>query len=638
MQITEGHTPSYVRLWLAAAVVCACAAMLLLRWVNLQVENFSRFSEMAHENQVKLLPMEPRRGLIYDRHGEPLVGSTTTYSLRVASDFASAVLGKLDILTTAIHLQPEVVKQLRSAAETRVYKGNIILREQLNEEDITNFLGWQFLFPEIVLDANLVRTYPYADSGGHVLGFVGRINAKDEERLKTDGESKAYRGAKFIGKTGVELINEAQLRGRLGSQEAQVDAHGRILRSRVIEQPVPGQDVYLTLDWGLQQLAEKLLLGERGAAVMMDIHSGELLVLASSPRFDINQFVLGISHDDWNVLNTSQEKPLIHRAIYGQYAPGSTIKPFIALSSLEKGWRELSYTYFSRGFFQLSPKHIFHDWKKGGHGEVDVGKSIIRSVNSYYYQLGHDVGIDALHEALALFGFGQETGIDLDNEKPGVLPSEQWKRDKLNDAWYPGDTVAASVGQGYMQVTPLQIARAMAMLANGGRRVQPYLVRRPRGREAVVTFAAPHLLTVQTALAAVTRPGGTAAKVGQGAAFGIAGKTGTAQVSRLRRDAAGERIKNEDLPKHLRDHAWFVGYAPVHTPQVAIAVIVENSGSGGRVAGPVVRQLLDAYMQDHLHLLPQEAVQESDIPAPAAEVEVQATQAVQDTGVQEENV
>ena len=458
--------------------------------------------------------------------------------------------------------------------------------------------------------------------GGHVLGFVGRINARDVERLKKDGKHDGYNGARFIGKTGVELINEPRLRGVLGSQEAQVDAHGRILKSRAIRQPVSGEDIYLTLDWELQMLAESLLAGESGAAVMLDIHSGELLVLASSPRFDINKFVLGISQGDWDLLNQSDGKPLIHRAIYGQYAPGSTIKPFIALSSLERGWRDLSYTYHSDGFFELTPNHIFHDWKKGGHGTVDVGKSIVRSVNSYYYQLGHDVGIDALHEALSVFGFGRETGVDLDNEKPGVMPSRKWKEDKLGDPWYPGDTVAASVGQGYVQVTPLQIARAMAMLANGGRRVQPYLVRRPRGEAPAVTFGETHLSTVQAALAAVTRPGGTASRMGRGAAFGIAGKTGTAQVSRLRLDADGERIKNEDLPKHLRDHAWFVGYAPVRAPKVAVAVIVENSGSGGRIAGPVVRELLDAFMEDH-PLPPEETEEaaggESETAAPEGE-------------------
>ena len=590
------HTPLAARLWLAALLVGGCAILLLWRWVNLQVDNFSYFSELAHENQVKLLPLQPPRGLIYDRHGTQLAGNTTIYSLQVASDFAEEVLGKIDVLKNEIDIPDTAIAKLREAVNTRVYKGNIVLREKLNEDEITRFLSWQFLFPEVVLNASLARYYPYHDGGGHVLGFVGRINVRDVERLKSERRYADYNGASFIGKTGIELINERQLRGRLGSQEAQVDAHGRILKSRLIRQPAPGDDIYLTLDWPLQQLAESLLAGERGAAVMIDIDSGAVLVLASNPRFDINKFVFGISQADWDVLNHSKDKPLIHRAIYGQYAPGSTIKPFLALASLEQGWRDLSYRYFSRGFFQLTPRHIFHDWKKGGHGEVDVTKSIVRSVNSYYYQLGYDVGIDPIHNALAVFGFGEKTGLDLDNEKPGVLPSTEWKRTRLGEAWYPGDTIAASVGQGYMQVTPLQIAAAMAMLANGGNPVRPYLaVSRPPAKQPVA-LNREYLQVVQDALAAVTKPGGTASRVGKDAPFTIAGKTGTAQVSRLQRDESGDRIKNEDLPKHLRDHAWFVGYAPAEEPRIAVAVIVENSGSGGRIAGPVVRELLDAYM------------------------------------------
>ncbi|MCH9758489.1 MAG: penicillin-binding protein 2 [Proteobacteria bacterium] len=598
--ITESTQPLITRLWLAAVIVSLCACLLLWRWTSLQVEQFSHFSELAHENQVKLLPLQPPRGLLYDRYGEQLAGNSAVYSIHVASDFAAEVIGKIDTLNDIIDISPKAIKQLRAAVKSRVYKGNIVLREKLTEAEITKFLSWQFLFPEIVLNANLARYYPYQDSGGHILGFVGRINNKDIERLKEERKYNTYNGARFIGKTGVELINEDNLRGTLGSQEARVDAHGRILASRVIKQPLPGKDLYLTVDWQLQQLGESLLAGERGAAVMLDVHSGEILVLASNPRFDINKFVFGISQSDWDVLNHSQDKPLIHRAIYGQYSPGSTIKPFLALASLQQGWRALDYEYFSRGFFKLSSRHIFHDWKKGGHGKVDVTKSIVRSVNSYYYQLGHDVGIDKIHDALSVFGFGSKTGLDLDNEKPGVLPSSEWKRTQLGETWYPGDTIAASVGQGYMQVTPLQIARAMAMLANGGKRVRPYLVQKTKTTEVTEEFDSVYLQTIQKALAAVTRPGGTAVGVGRDAPFLVAGKTGTAQVSRLQLDAQGERIKNKDLPKHLRDHAWFVGYAPADAPQVAVAVIVENSGSGGRIAGPVVRQLLDAYMAERL--------------------------------------
>lgn len=583
------------RLWVAALVAGGVALLLVLRWVSLQVGQFSHFSELAHENQVKLLPIEPSRGLIFDRHGEQLAGNSPIFSIRVASDFADEVLGRMDTLTAVVDIPPKALQMLREAERSRVYSGNIVLREKLTEAEISRFLSWQFLFPEIIFDASLARVYPHGDAGGHVLGFVGRINPDDVTRLRQLNRSADYNGATFIGKTGAELVNEDALRGRLGSQEAQVDAHGRILRSRLIVPPVPGEDLYLTIDWRLQRLAESLLAGERGAAVMMDVHSGELLALASNPRFDVNKFVFGISQEDWDALNQSDDKPLVHRAIYGQYAPGSTIKPFLALAALERGWRDWDYVYHSQGFFQLSPKHVFHDWKRGGHGQVDITKSIVRSVNSFYYQLGYEVGIDKIYDALQVFGFGEKTRVDLDNEKGGVLPSVDWKKARLDEPWYPGDTIAASVGQGYMQVTPLQLARAMAVVANGGRRVTPYLVR-PAAEAVSVRFSARALRVVREALEAVTQPGGTAARMGRGAVFGIAGKTGTAQVSRLQLDEDGERVKNKDLPKHLRDHAWFVGYAPSEAPRVAVAVIVENSGSGGVVAGPVVRALLDAYM------------------------------------------
>lgn len=587
------------RLWGLVALSVVVASVLVWRWADLQVQQYGYFAELAHENQIKVLPIEPPRGLIYDRNGATLATNKTVYSLNVESDFAGEVLGKLDTLTTAIALPPQAVRDLRDAVDQQVYKGAIILKDQLSDAEVVQFLNIQFLFPEVLLHADLVRHYPYASAAGHVLGYVGRIADADKQALAQQNKSRAYRGAKFIGKTGVELIYEQRLRGQLGSQEANVDAHGRIVARRVLKQPAPGKDVYLTLDWSLQQLAEDLLTGDSGAAVVIDIHTGALLALASSPRFDSNQFVFGIPQKRWDALNESPSKPLIHRAIYGQYAPGSTIKPFLALAALQHGWRDLDYTYHSRGTFRLTNKHIFHDWKKGGHGIVDIEKSIVRSVNTFYYKLGHDIGIDNMARGLAVFGFGKKTGVDLNGESEGVLPGSEWKQNAKGGRWYPGDTVAAAVGQGYWLVTPLQMAQAMAVLANGGVPIQPHLF---VGDTADATtsgediFASEYLQTVRAALAKVTQPGGTAWRLSQNNAYGIAGKTGTAQISRLQLDARGERIKNKDLPKHLRDHAWFVGYAPADAPQVAVAVIVEHGGSGGATAAPIVRQLLDHHL------------------------------------------
>ena len=591
------NTASSSRLWFAAFFAVILAIILIWRWNDLQVERFKHFSKLAQDNQLVVLPIEPPRGKILDRHGEVLADNNTAYRLEIASDSAANIMGKMDALTAAIAIPEKAITQLQEARKSRVYKGHIVLRENLREEEISAFLQWQFLFPEIILKAELVRHYLYADAAAHVIGHVGRLTEKDKVKIKKKGDNKRYHGAKFIGKTGVEVLQESHLRGDLGVQEANVDAHGRILANQTQKPPRRGDNLTLTIDMELQRLAESLLEGERGAAVVMDVNTGAVLALASSPRFDINAFVFGIPAKKWKELNESTEKPLIHRAIYGQYAPGSSIKPFLALAALQNGWRDTSYTYFSRGFFELTPKHRYHDWKKGGHGKVDISKSIVRSVNSFYYQLGHDIGIEEMHRGLSVFGFGRPTGIELDNEKPGILPSSAWKEKTTGEKWYPGDTIAASVGQGYMQATPLQMARAMAIIANGGTPVKPYIIKSyaPTPPPAIA-LNPEYLQVIQDALAQVTKPGGTAPRVGKDAAYGIAGKTGTAQVSRLQLDDKGNRIKNEKLPKHLRDHAWFVCYAPTENPQFSVAVLVENGGSGGKYAAPIARQLLDLYL------------------------------------------
>ena len=626
MRIKTGDKPKHWRLRLASILAASLAVLLIWRWNDMQVNRFSYFSEIAQNNQIVLLPMEPARGRIFDRRGRELAGNDIAYTLQVDSDFAADVLGKMDALRGIIPVSNNAIGKLREARGSSVYHGRIVLREQLAEDEISAFLQWQFLFPEILLEAELVRHYPLDSFAAHVIGHVGRLSQKDETTIRTRGEDSRYRGAKFIGKTGIEQTGEQYLRGKLGVQEAQVDAHGKILRRRVREAPQPGKDIYLTLDKDLQQLAESLLSGERGAVALMDVHSGAVLALASSPRFDINMFTFGISQKDWQVLNNSDAKPLIHRAIYGQYAPGSTIKPFFALAALAHGWRDKNYTYFSRGYFQISPNYRYRDWKKGGHGKTDITKSIARSVNSFYYQLAHDVGIDDMRDGLAVFGFGAPTKIELDNEKGGVLPSTDWKRTALNEKWYPGDTIAAAVGQGYFQATPLQMARAMAGIASG-KLPRPHLRMNTAGENEVLNFTPEHLAIIRAALAKTTQPGGTAPQVNNGAKYPIAGKTGTAQVSKLRLDDVGERIKNEDMPKKLRDHAWFVGYAPAENPQIAIAVLVENGGSGGKTAAPLARKIVDLYFDLHPPARQTETQPETEtenetqtIPAQSAEI------------------
>ena len=404
-------------------LVLFLAAGLGWRWAHLQVSQFSRFARAAESNLLKVLPLEPARGLIYDRAGAVLAENVTGFSLRVESDFADEVMPRLDELRQVVDVSPRAAARLQKAAKSSVYRGAIALTGLLDESQVAAFLDRQYRFPQVVLQAQFARRYPHGDFASHILGYVGRVTEEDKQRLKKEGRARAYAGAQFIGKTGLESVYEKRLRGALGTQEARVDAHGRILASRTRRASVRGRDLHLVLDADLQARAESLLVGEAGAIVVLDPQNGDVLALASSPRFDLNPFVFGISESDWSALIETPGKPLIHRAIYGQYAPGSTIKPFFALAAIDRGWREPDYEYDSRGEFALGRSAVFHDWKAGGHGRTDFVKSIVRSVNTFYYELANDVGVVELASALTQFGFGNPTGIDLDNEKGGVAPT-----------------------------------------------------------------------------------------------------------------------------------------------------------------------------------------------------------------------
>ena len=435
-------------------VVLAAAAGLVARWNYLQIEQFDHYAQLSKDNRLTLQPVGPERGLIYDRDGVLLADNSPSYSMFVGSDYAADVLDKLDVLMQVVDLSPAVVERLRKVAGRSTYSGEVQLKGLMTEEEVSRFVAWQFYFPEVVVRAGFSREYPLADLAAHVIGHVGRISEKDKERLRARNKEKDYSGSLFIGKSGVEDRQESLLHGLFGVKQAEIDAHGRVLRSIDRVLPRRGNDVYLTIRHGLQRLGEEQLGEESGAIVMLDVWTGEVLALVSSPRFDLNLFVHGIDTENWRRLNEMEQRPLIHRAIYGQYAPGSTIKPFLALAALERGWRAPDYVYRSVGHFQLTPTIRFHDWKAGGHGDVGFTKSIVRSVNSFYYQLAHDVGVDGMAEGLRDFGFGERTGVDLPGEKGGVVPTEQWKRKSFDEPWYPGDTIPVGVGQGYLHVTP----------------------------------------------------------------------------------------------------------------------------------------------------------------------------------------
>jgi penicillin-binding protein 2 len=439
-----------------------------------------------------------------------------------------------------------------------------------------------------------------------VVGFIGRINDRDLTRLREENRDRNYKGSAYIGKTGLEQSYEAVLHGRTGFDQMETEASGRMVRMLSRIPPVPGKDLRLHLDAELQAVAEHAFGNYQGGLVAIDPQTGGVLALVSKPGFDPNLFVDGIDPETWKALNESPDRPMVNRALRGLYPPGSTIKPLLALAGLELGLRKPSDTIFDPGYFTLpNSSHQYRDWKHGGHGIVDLHKAIVQSCDTYFYHLAVDMGIDRMHDYLAQFGLGEKTGIDLDGESAGLLPSRDWKQRRWHKIWYPGETVIAGIGQGYHLVTPLQLARAVAMIANGGKRIEPRLVQAVRDPlthvwqpqpvvvDGQVAIKPENLAAVRAAMVDVMRPGGTAARAAAGASYIIAGKTGTAQVVGIKQ---GARYDAGNLSRQNRDHALFIAYAPADDPKIAIAVVVENGSHGGSTAAPIARAVMDYYL------------------------------------------
>jgi penicillin-binding protein 2 len=464
----------------------------------------------------------------------------------------------------------------------------------------------RYRLPGTEVKARLFRNYQAGDGMAHVVGFIGRINDRDLGNLRASGREQNYKGSVHIGKTGLEQSYETLLHGRTGFDQMETDASGRAVRMLSRIPPVPGKDLRLHLDAELQAVAEHAFGDFLGGLVALDPNTGGVLALVSKPGFDPNLFIDGIDPDTWKELNESPERPMVNRVLRGIYPPGSTIKPFMALAGLELGVRKSSDSIVDPGFYSLpNSRHRFRDWKAGGHGVVDMRRSISQSCDIYYYRLAVDMGIDRMHDFLAKLGLGEKTGIDLDGESPGLLPSRDWKQRRWKQPWYPGETVIAGSGQGYHLTTPLQLAAATAMLANGGKRVEPRLVQavrdplahtwqlQPVESPAQIAIDPAHLAVVREGMMEVMRPGGTASAAAAGAPYTIAGKTGTAQVVGIKQ---GARYDASRLSRQYRDHALFIAYAPAENPTIAVAVMVENGGHGGSTAAPIARAVFDYYL------------------------------------------
>jgi len=464
----------------------------------------------------------------------------------------------------------------------------------------------RYRFPGFEIKARLFRSYPHGDIASHAVGYIGRINEADVRRIEAQGATTNYKGTDHIGKLGIEGAYEKELHGTTGSEQVEIDAGGRAIRALSRSEPQSGNNLQVTLDIKLQRVAEEAFQDFRGALVALDPKTGDVLALVSRPGFDPNLFVDGIDPHNWDALNNSPDKPLNNRALRGQYPPGSTIKPFMALAALHSGKRTPEYTIADPGYWNLpGVARPFRDWKKGGHGMVNLHRSVVVSCDTYYYGLANDLGVDAIHRFMVPFGFGARTGIDIDGELPGLQPSSDWKWQRFKQKWYAGDTISVGIGQGYWLATPLQLAAAVATLANGGTPVHPRLVRAVQDartqqvRELPIRsgerldFKPEHLELVRAAMIDVSRPGGTAARAGQGAPYLIAGKTGTAQVVGMK---AGEKYDEKRVQERHRDHALFIAYAPADDPKIALALLVENGGHGSSTAAPIAREVFDYHL------------------------------------------
>jgi len=595
------------RLIACAALVMAISCALIGRMYFLQVTEFDYNSTVSENNRVHVLPIPPERGFIYDRNGVLLADNQPSFNMTITRERAGDTARVLDSVISILHLPEEdravFAKAMKQARHP--FDPSTLLYE-LTEDQIALLAVNQFRLPGIDVEAQFVRHYPQGDHFAHSVGYVGRINEKEAKQV----DATQYRGTQSIGKTGIERFYENELHGKVGFEEVETNAQGRVMRVLRHTDAVAGKNIVLSLDIKLQEAAEDALGDRRGSIIALDPKTGEVLAMVSKPSFDPNLFVTGISSRDYSGLRDSIDKPLFNRALRGLYAPGSTIKPEVAIAGLDSGVISASTRVFDPGYFQLpNVDHKYRNWNHSGDGWVDLNAAIMRSNDTYFYDLASKLGIDRMHDYMAEFGLGQKVSLDMFEESSGLMPSREWKRSTRRQAWFPGETVILGIGQGYMQVTPLQLAQATALIANKGVWNRPHLARTVDGTPPVDEHPIPNLVLrdprdwdqVNHAMQLVMHdPRGIARAAAQGVQYRIAGKSGTAQVVAIKQ---GERYNRLKTAERNRDNALFVGFAPAEDPQIVISVMIENGEAGGRVAGPVVRKVMDAWLLDNQGLL-----------------------------------
>jgi penicillin-binding protein 2 len=599
-----------MRLTAMVVFVFLCFGALVARFVWLQVVKHDQYMAQAEDNRIALVPIVPNRGLIVDRNGVVLASNYSAYTLEINPSKLEATLDSvIDELSKLIDIGPKDRKRFKRLMEESKNFSSIPIRNRLTDDEVARFTAQRFRFPGVEVQARLFRQYPLGEVASHVLGYIGRINQNEANAIEAGEDAANYTGTDHIGKEGLEKSYEAQLHGQTGYEEVERSAGGRAIRTLSRTDPTPGNNLILSIDIELQKVIEEAFGNFRGALVAIEPATGDVLAYVSRPGFDPNLFVDGIDAQSWNELNTSLDKPLMNRPLSGTYPPGSTFKPYMALAALELGKRRPEYGISDPGFFMLGG-HRFNDDKKGGHGFIDMYRSIVMSCDVYYYQLGNDLGIDAIHDFMKPFGFGQVTGIDLEHEKTGILPSQEWKRERFKknraaQKWVGGDTISISIGNGFNSYTPLQMGHAIATLANDGIVMKPHLVKMledPATHQRTLTVAKEsariplkpeNIAVIKRAMVGVIADqSGTGYIAFRNAGYTVGGKTGTAQVVGLK----GAKYNAAATPERLRDNALFTAFAPADKPRIAIAVVVENAGFGAAVAAPIVRKALDYYL------------------------------------------
>ncbi|KJV50074.1 penicillin-binding protein [Pantoea sp. BL1] len=601
----EAEEKLFVRRALVAfALVVICFIILGVNLYRLQVDQHSYYQTRSNENDIKMIPIAPTRGLIYDRNGIPLVRNVTWYDILVTPYKIDNMQETLKQLTPIVDLTPEEIETFEHELKQNSRYKPVELKAELTDEQVARFSVNQFRFTGVAIDTYEDREYPYGADLAHVVGYVSKINDNDFKRLNAEGVGENYAADHNIGKQGIEGYYESILHGKTGYQEVEVDNHGRIVRVLKEVPPVAGQNVYLTLDLHLQQYVESQLVGQRAAALIEDPRDGSVLAMVSAPSYDPNPFVKGISYKAYKTLLADKNLPLINRVTQGLYPPASTVKPYMAMSALLTKVITPSFTIFGAPTWTLpGTDRKYRDWKKSGHGTLDVTKAIEESADSFFYQVAFMMGIDRIHTMLSQFGYGKPTGIDLNEEYAGLLPSREWKQKVHKHAWYQGDTVSVGIGQGYWIATPIQMVKALVALLNNGRVINPHLLEKSqRGTEQqlyqpkdpqpqIGDPKSPYWSLVRHAMFGMANaPNGTGYKYFHTAPYGIAAKSGTSQVFSLKQNQV---YNAKMIPTRLRDHIFYTAFAPFNDPKVAVALILENGGSEGVTAAPLMRNILD---------------------------------------------